>query len=232
MRLLYSILFSILITNAFASKSHPVTTLLNAKWHATPVRLEIAEYLFDESPNLFWDYVHELNTLKTPLYDIESDSKAYKSSIGAAEKLIGATQLSLLKLSLSMHSLSPRVQAHFQIARDVVKHGDCGTDSFVTINHRVACNLDEVKKGVELTLKEINNKKKASDESEIDEEEEEIYSFDHVFPGSENNTVTAILYSDIGSKDFVALHNSLKQQAEKGKIKYVVRHYLRVSLTF
>lgn len=231
MRLIYSILYSVFITYVFASKSHPVTTFLNAKWHTTPVCLEIAEYLFDESPNLFWDYVHELNNFKTPLYEIESDSKAYKSSLAVAEKFIGATQLSLLKLSLSMHSLSPRVQAHFQIARDVVKHGDCQTDSFVTINHRVACSLDETKKGIELTVEEITNKKKSKTDAESgDDEEEEVYSFDHVFPGSENNTITAILYSEIGSKSFAHLHGYLQRQAEKGQIKYVFRHYVRVSL--
>lgn len=228
---IYSCLCSLLIANAFATKSHPVTTLLNAKWHSTPVCMEIAEYLFDESPNLFWDYVHELNSLKTPLHQIESDSKAYKSSIVAAEKLIGATQLSLLKLSLSMHSLSPRVQAHFQIARDVVRHGDCQTDSFVTINQRVACNLDETKKGIELALKEAaaNKLQASSDAVGGEDEQEEAYSFDHIYPGSENNTVTAVLYSGIGTKDFSTLHQYLQQQAEKGNVKYIVRHYVRVS---
>lgn len=52
------------------SKSHPVTTFLNAKWYRTPVCLEIAEYLFDENPNLYWDYVERLNELETPLHKI------------------------------------------------------------------------------------------------------------------------------------------------------------------
>ena len=50
--------------------SSKVTTFLNAKWYLTPVCLEIAEYLFDESPSLYWDYVEQLNSLKTPLYEI------------------------------------------------------------------------------------------------------------------------------------------------------------------
>lgn len=59
-----------LATASLASKSHPVTTLLNAKYNVTPVCLEVAEYLFDENPSLFWDYVENLNQLKTPLYEI------------------------------------------------------------------------------------------------------------------------------------------------------------------
>jgi hypothetical protein len=61
---------ALMATAANASKSYPVTTLLNAKYNVTPVCLEIAEYLFDENPNLYWDYVDNLNQLKTPLYEI------------------------------------------------------------------------------------------------------------------------------------------------------------------
>lgn len=146
----------------------------------------------------------------------DSDSKAYKSSIQAAEGLIGPLQLSLLKFSLSMHSLSPRVQAHFQIAKEVIAHGDCKTTSFVTIGNRVACSLDELRKGLVKT-------------SPTDEEEE-IYSFDHIFPGSENNSIATILYSELGSKEFQQFHDILKKEATLGKIKYVSRHYIRVCI--
>lgn len=74
----YCILF-IIVNGLFAnfaasSKSHPVTTFLNAKWYRTPVALEIAEYLFDENPVLYWDYVDRLNTLEIPLYKIGNES--------------------------------------------------------------------------------------------------------------------------------------------------------------
>lgn len=145
----------------------------------------------------------------------DSDSKAYKSSIQAAENLIGPLQLALLKLSLSMHSLSPRVQAHFQIAHEVVAHGDCKTKSFVTIGSRVACSLAELKKALE-----------KPDLTGVGEEEE-IYTFDHIYPGTENNSIATILYSEIGTKDFQQYHDYLKKQTAFGKIKYVSRHYIR-----
>lgn len=217
--------FSIAVSGVFTSKSHPVTTLLNAKWHVTPVCLEIAEYLSDESPNLYWDYVTQLNGLKTPLHQNDSDSKAYKTSVTVAEKLIGPIQLSLLKLSLSMHSLSPRVQAHFQIAKEVVRHGDCQTTAFVTIGNRVACNINELKKG----LKNVHAEKKNAVEGDA-EEEEEVYSFDHIYPGSENNTITTVLYGQLGSKEFAELHDYLAKEADAGQVKYISRHYIRVSI--
>lgn len=71
MKLLITILFiSCSFRTILCSKSHPITTLLNAKWSITPVCLEVAEYLFDENPTLFWDYVEALNSLETPLHKI------------------------------------------------------------------------------------------------------------------------------------------------------------------
>lgn len=114
-----------------------------------------------------------------------------------------------------MHSLSPRVQAHFQIANEVIAHGDCKTTSFVTIGSRVACSLDELKKALE------------KPDLTGAGEDEEIYNFDHIYPGSENNSVATILYSQIGTKDFAQFHEFLKKQTSLGKIKYVSRHYIR-----
>lgn len=71
MKLLLTIsLISCTFGSILCSKSHPITTLLNAKWSVTPVCLEVAEYLFDENPTLFWDYVEALNQLETPLNKI------------------------------------------------------------------------------------------------------------------------------------------------------------------
>lgn len=116
--------------------------------------------------------------------------------------------------------MSPRVQAHLQIANEILEHGDCNTNTFVTIGNRVACNRDELEKGLKKILaKKLN----------AEEEEEDVHSFDHIYPGSENNTITTILYSDIGSKEFKTFHEYLVKQADSGAIKYITRHFVRVS---
>lgn len=145
----------------------------------------------------------------------------YKSAVSVAEKLIGPIQLSLLKLVLSMHTMSPRVQAHFQVAREVLEQGDCKTDTFITIGTRVACSLDELKKG----LQKIQNSNEA-------DQSDDIYSFDHIYPGSENNTLTVILYAEFGSKEFKSFHEYLSKQADSGLVKYVSRHFVRVRNCF
>lgn len=66
----FLVLLSCSLITIGASKSHPVTTFLNAKWFRSPVCLEIVEYLFDENPNLFWDYVEQLHQLEMPLHQM------------------------------------------------------------------------------------------------------------------------------------------------------------------
>ena len=54
-----------------------------------------------------------------------------------------------------------------------------------------------------------------------------FYTFMH-FLGSSNEAPAVILYGDITSSKFKAAHDSMKQLAENGKCRYVLRHYQRV----
>ena len=60
--------------------------------------------------------------------------------------------------------------------------------------------------------------KKSSETADVD-----IYTFDHIYPGSENNTVTTILYGELGSSKYNEFHRVLKAETVKGVIKYVSR---------
>lgn len=51
-------------------KAKSVTTLLNAKWSVAPIVLEMAEYLAEESPDLFWSFVEGINGLSPALVDL------------------------------------------------------------------------------------------------------------------------------------------------------------------
>lgn len=122
-----------------ATKSHPITTFIDAKWNVTPVALEVSEYLADEDPAYYWRFIDELNALKTPINRLESESKQYKTAIRLAKKFLGESQTELLKLTLSLRSLSARIQAHLQIARDVLETSAsrCKADVFVVVGDKV-----------------------------------------------------------------------------------------------
>lgn len=198
------------------SKSFPVTTLVNAKWGQTPLYMEISEYLAEENQNSYWDFIKGLSETSTPLTDIDTESKQYLSSLNIVKNIINPSQLPLLKLSTSLHSLTPRIQAHFQIAGEILLNGDCNQEIFVTVGEELACSLDEVKSKI---------KERKTTEAEI-----ETYNFDHIYPGSENNSLTVVLYGDIASKDFRKYHNFLSKAALELDVKYICRHYLKVSI--
>jgi UDP-glucose:glycoprotein glucosyltransferase len=203
-------------SSTLGAKSHPITTLINAKWSVTPIQLEIAEYLSDSSNQKFWQFIDELANLKVSLDELESDYQRYKASIDVASKLLTQAQVKLLKLSLSLRSLTPRIQSNFMIADDVLKHGDCDDSStaFVIIGGELVCTVSE--------LREKLKKPRTGQSSNS-----ELYSFDHIYPGTDHNTVITTLYGGAGANQYNEFHRVLKQEAINGKIKYVTRHFIR-----
>lgn len=199
-----------------AAKSHPITTLINAKWSVTPIQLEIAEYFSDISNQKFWIFVDELSNLQVTLDELESDYLRYKASIDVASTLLTQAQLKLLKLSLSLRSLTPRIQSNFMIADDVLKQGDCedGSRAFVIIGGELVCTVQELKQ-------------KIKNPNTADSSNSELYNFDHIHPGTENNAVVTTLYGEAGSNEYNTFHRLLKDEATNGVIKYVTRHFIR-----
>lgn len=208
------LLSSFSLTNG--AKSHPITTLINAKWSVTPIQLEIAEYISDDSNQRFWTYVDELAGLKVSLNDLESDHHRYKSALEAASKILTQPQIKLLKLSLSLRSLTPRIQSNLMIADDILKHGDCEgkTEAFVIIGGELVCNVNELKQKLKNPNKSLSSLS-------------ELYNFDHIYPGSENNELVTALYGEAGEKLFNEFHQVLKNEVPKGQIKYITRHFVR-----
>ena len=51
----------------YEKKSKSVTSFVSAKWEATPLVLELAEYLAGESTDLFWSFFDGINSLKSSL---------------------------------------------------------------------------------------------------------------------------------------------------------------------
>ncbi|XP_043650860.1 UDP-glucose:glycoprotein glucosyltransferase [Drosophila teissieri] len=202
-------------TSGESSQSYPITTLINAKWTQTPLYLEIAEYLADEQSGLFWDYVSGVTKLDTVLNEYDTESQQYNAALELVKSHVSSPQLPLLKLVVSMHSLTPRIQTHFQLAEELRSSGSCQSYTFAQVGSELACSFNELQKKLELP-----RAKESLDAPVV------TYSFDHIFPGSENNTRTVILYGDLGSSQFRIYHKLLEKEANAGRIRYILRHQL------
>jgi UDP-glucose:glycoprotein glucosyltransferase len=201
------------ISLSYTAKSHPISTLVNAKFSITPVQLEVSEFLSDTSNQKFWLFLDELT--KVDLDGLETDLERYNTTIGIAKTLLSHAQTKLLKFSISLRSLTIRIQSHFMIADDILKRGECrDSKAFVMCANELICSVDELKK----KLKSVKSNNL---------ENSDLYSFDHIYPGTENNAVVNVLYGEIGSKEFNEFHKVLKTEVQKGLIKYVTRHYIK-----
>ncbi|KAJ8920947.1 hypothetical protein NQ315_015740 [Exocentrus adspersus] len=200
--------------NSKTKKSKSVTTLLEAKWEATPLVFEAAEYLADENLDFYWSFIDSISSVHPSLVSIENDKKRYDTMIEHASRFLTPSQLSVLKLGLSMHVYSPKVQMYKQIAqeRDLLP---CPT--VADVKGILTCSVAELKKLI---------RNPTSDYGNID-----LYKIDHHFPGSANRSIAVVLYGELGTDTFAKFHSVLKEEAVAGHIDYVVRFYVKDSDT-
>jgi len=58
-----------------------------------------------------------------------------------------------------------------------------------------------------------------------------VIKADHYYPSSRGRDVVVILYAQLGKRPFNDWHSLLIQQAELGRITYILRHYVTVVIT-
>ncbi|XP_046423993.1 UDP-glucose:glycoprotein glucosyltransferase isoform X1 [Neodiprion fabricii] len=186
-----------------------VTTLIDAKWKETPLILEVAEYLSDESHDYFWGFVDEISSSSYLLPPNAMERDAYNVAITATKKFLTPAEIAVLKLGLSLRTYSSRVEMFNQMAENRnISHLGCSVA--MDIGGKLTCSLKD--------LEDLVNKQA---EVEID-----TYSVDHHYPGGEQSDKTVILYGQMGTTEFSEFHSTLKSLAEQKKIDYVLRHYV------
>ncbi|XP_044750165.1 UDP-glucose:glycoprotein glucosyltransferase [Coccinella septempunctata] len=197
--------------NAKNKKSKSVTTLLEAKWEATPLLLEVAEYLADENVDFYWNFIDSICKLNPPLNERENDKAKYDAVIEIAGKTITPAELEVLKLGLSLHIYSPKIQMFNQIASE---RNLPVCSIVVDINGHLICSLEELKSYFKKSPLQVKDKP-------------EIFNVDTHFPGSQNRSNIAILYGELGSSEFAQFHSILSKKAEEGFIDYIIRHLVK-----
>lgn len=84
----------------------------------------------------------------------------------------------------------------------------------VDIGGKLSCNVKEVTAIIENFPKDQSGKV-------------EFFNVDKHYPGSENKSIVAILYGELGTPEFASFHKILKNFAIDSQIDYVVRHYVK-----
>ncbi|XP_076033465.1 UDP-glucose-glycoprotein glucosyltransferase isoform X2 [Oratosquilla oratoria] len=191
------------------TKQKPVTTFLNSKWSDTPLLLETAEYLNEENPTHFWGFVNSVAELDPDFLDYKNDRERLDVGLSEASQFLSLSQISLLKLSLSMRVMSPKIEMFRQVAFTRGLPEDC--EAVVDVNGKLTCSVEELAKLIE----------------KGDGSKPFIYHLDHHYPGSEKGQIGVVLYGELGTAAFRDFHEALKPYASSGKIDYVLRHYVK-----
>ncbi|KAJ4438070.1 hypothetical protein ANN_14009 [Periplaneta americana] len=199
--------------DASKQKTKSVTTLIEAKWEVTPLVLEISEYLGDENADFLWEFLDAISALHPSLAELESDRERYEKALDVAGQLRTPAQISVLKLALSLHIYSPKVEMYSQMA---IERGVAalGCPIAADVGGKLTCCVEELKKFITQT--------QGTDFSRV-----ETFGLDHHYPGSQNNSITVVLYGELGTPEFAEFHYILKTYAVKGDIDYVLRHYIK-----
>ena len=68
---------SLLLPSECRKKAKFVTTLIDAKWHETPLVLEISEFFAEENNNLFWSFVDDIVNLEPAFWRLGNKFSNY-----------------------------------------------------------------------------------------------------------------------------------------------------------
>ncbi|XP_051564651.1 UDP-glucose:glycoprotein glucosyltransferase 2-like isoform X1 [Myxocyprinus asiaticus] len=208
MRVVFVVLVLLRVQHAL-SASKGVIASLQAKWAMTPLLLETSEFIREDSDEKFWQFVDTVKEL-TVYKSGESVRSYYNLIIKKAGQFLTDIQLSLLKLSLSLRAYSPAVHAFQQIASDEPPPDGCS--AFVAVHGKHACNTKDMKK----LLKAAAGRPRPY-----------LYQSDHRYPGANGTDLPiAVLYAEIGTKEFNTFHKVLSERAEEGKLIYMLRHFV------
>lgn len=59
-----------------------------------------------------------------------------------------------------------------------------------------------------------------------------LYKSDHRYPGVNGTDLpVVVLYAEIGTKEFITFHKVLSERAQEGKLIYMLRHFVAVSIS-
>uniref|UniRef100_A0A673L078 UDP-glucose ceramide glucosyltransferase-like 1 n=1 Tax=Sinocyclocheilus rhinocerous TaxID=307959 RepID=A0A673L078_9TELE len=168
-----------------------------------------SEFIREDDEEKFWKFVYTVKELTVYKYG-ESVRSYYNLIIKKAGQFLTDLQVNLLKLSLSLRAYSPAVHAFQQIARDEPPPDGCV--AFVVVHGQNACSTKDMKK----LLKTAAGRPRPY-----------LYKSDHQYPGVNGTDLpVAVLYAEIGTKDFNTFHKVLSERAQEGKLIYVLRHFV------
>ena len=171
-----------------------------AEWptHMGDAAAEVSEFIADYAVDLFWDY------LKLQC----EEGAAAAAPVASAAKLLPSNVQYLLETAVGLGTYAPAVRFFDAMSKD---YGDpCNGEAFAVTFPGDAVHCADSP----LTF---------SEEGRLDVSGDAPADWDHNYPTS-NASRHVVLYGEIGSRSFCALHTHLADGAQRDGYRYSVRH--------
>ncbi|RKP15304.1 hypothetical protein BJ684DRAFT_18373, partial [Piptocephalis cylindrospora] len=206
----------------------PVHTSLRASWPTPDILLEIGEFIHQEHAPSYYPY---LSAISPHLAEATTQEERYRLALDLIQSKhllpsFSPTLRSLLSLSLSLHTVSPAIEARLQQYRLLeasrpLRVAQC--DSWVEWSGgegKVACDLDSLSSILD------NLPSHSDSSSPILLSTDRVYVATGAQEGKEAKAHPPlfILYSSLSSSSFPSFHEALMKMADTGAIRYTLRY--------
>eukprot|EP00906_Rhabdomonas_costata_P029775 RCo042061 len=214
----------LLLSPAWGIKTVQVS--VKTGWKETSLFAEASEFFAAQESSLFWVFVDNVTrSLNEGHTDLRSDVPwgsplaMYRHIMAFSEKVLSPHSLSSLKYALGIRYYSPKVELHHQFTRRYASQ----QPSII----RSACYaVVEGASNAFLSLSELEGHLTSTECSQAASGAEglgiELFELDHVHLSPGECLRTVVLYCELGTPAFLALHTHL---FEKPGVRYVLRHH-------
>jgi len=222
--------FFCLLTIFRQAIARTVTVAVDATWsqHPASYLLELAEFVHDQSPKSFWQYVDVMCSSHTALVDkiVTSSadsmltSDAHNAGMTVATGVVDASMHSLMETMVGMGYYSPAVQFYSSLSEPFGNPCQGAAFAIMYPSEVVVCSIDQLS----TMTSAISGKR------DIGDVDIESKLWDHIYPPltttntPDNSVPKVVLYGVLGSSSFCSLHHAIVLRMQQGNLRYSARH--------
>lgn len=222
--------FFCLLTVFRQAIARTVTVAVDATWsqHPASYLLELAEFVHDQSPKSFWQYVDVMCSSHTALVDkvVTSSadsmltSAAHTAGMTVATGVVDASMHSLMETMVGMGYYSPAVQFYSSLSEPFGNPCQGAAFAIMYPSEAVVCSIDQLS----TMTSAISGKR------DIGDVDIESKLWDHIYPPltttntPDNSVPKVVLYGVLGSSSFCSLHHAIVSRMQQGNLRYSARH--------
>ena len=213
-----------------------VTVAVDATWsqHPASYLLELAEFVHDQSPKSFWQYVDVMCSSHAAVVDKVVSSSAdstwttaaHSAGMMATSGVVDASMHPLMETMVGMGYYSPAVQFYSSLSEPFGNPCQGAAFAVVYPSETVVCSAEQLS-----TLASA-----ASGKRDIGDVDIESKVWDHIYPpvitpdassdssNSGGSGPKVVLYGVLGSSSFCSLHRTIVSRMQQGNLRYSARH--------